>query len=71
MPRQGLDPGRVVATAAELADAVHAIRGIRGALHGFVAVERMGGFALDVSVDESFERLVAALAAGLGQSRSA
>jgi hypothetical protein len=27
----------------------------------------MGGFALDVSVDESFERLVAALAAGLGQ----
>jgi len=52
-------------------DAVHAIRGIRGALHGFVAVERMGGFALDVSVDESFERLLAALAAGLGQSRSA
>ena len=49
-------------------DAVHAVRGIRGALHGFVAVERMGGFALDVSVDESFERLVAALSAGLGQS---
>ncbi len=51
-------------------DAVHAIRGIRAALHGFVAVERMGGFAVDVSVDESFDRLIAALAAGL-QSSSA
>ena len=55
----------------EGADAVHAVRGIRGALHGFVAVERMGGFALAVSIDESFDRLVAALSAGLSQSPSA
>ena len=55
----------------EGADAVHAVRGIRGALHGFVTVERMGGFAMAVSVDESFERLVAVLAAGLAQSASA
>ncbi len=51
-------------------DAVHAIRGIRASLHGFVAVERMGGFAIDVSVEESFDRLIATLAAGL-QSSSA
>ena len=46
-------------------DAVHAVRGIRAALHGFAAVERGGGFALDVSVEESFDRLVASLIAGL------
>jgi len=49
-------------------DAVHAIRGLRAALHGFAAVERLGGFALDVSVDESFDRLIATLAAGLHKS---
>ena len=53
------------------ADAIHAVRGIRAALHGFVAVERGGGFALGESVDESFERLVATLAAGLRQAPSA
>lgn len=46
-------------------ETVHAVRGIRAALHGFAAVEREGGFALDVSVDASFERLVATLIAGL------
>jgi AcrR family transcriptional regulator len=49
-------------------DGVHAVRGIRAALHGFVEVERAGGFALATSVEESFDRLVATLAAGLGQS---
>ena len=52
-------------------DGIHAVRGIRAALHGFVAVERAGGFALATSVDESFERLVATLAAGLDQRPSA
>jgi AcrR family transcriptional regulator len=53
------------------ADGIHAVRGIRAALHGFAEVERAGGFGLATSVDESFERLVATLAAGLDQSPSA
>jgi AcrR family transcriptional regulator len=47
-------------------DAVHAERAVRSALHGFVALEAGGGFGLDVDVDESYRRLVAGLAAGLG-----
>lgn len=52
-------------------EGIHAVRGIRAALHGFVEVERAGGFALATSVDESFERLVATLAAGLDHRPSA
>jgi AcrR family transcriptional regulator len=48
------------------ADAVHAVRGLRSSLHGFVDLERAGGFALDVDLDESFERLVRGFAVGLG-----
>jgi AcrR family transcriptional regulator len=46
-------------------DAVHATRVIRAALHGFVLLEAVEGFAIDLSVDESFRRLVATLDAGL------
>jgi AcrR family transcriptional regulator len=46
-------------------DAIHAARGVRAAVHGFVSLETGGGFGLDVDVDESFRRLVATLAAGL------
>ena len=46
-------------------DAIHAVRLIRSALHGFVALETGGGFALGQSVDETFDRLVALLDAGL------
>ena len=46
-------------------DALHATRTIRAALHGFVLLEAVGGFALDLSVDESFARLVATLDRGL------
>lgn len=42
-------------------DAVDAIRAYRAALHGFVALETGGGFGLPVSVDRSFDRLVAGL----------
>jgi AcrR family transcriptional regulator len=45
--------------------AIHAVRAIRSALHGFVAIEADGGFDLDVDVDMSFARLVQTLAAGL------
>ncbi|MFR9726262.1 WHG domain-containing protein [Streptomyces sp. MS19] len=46
-------------------DAVDAIRSFRAALHGFVALETGGAFALPVDIDRSFDRLVRALAAAL------
>jgi AcrR family transcriptional regulator len=49
-------------------DAIHAARAVRSALHGFVALETGGGFGIPVDLDESFDRMVAALARGLGGS---
>ena len=45
--------------------AIHAVRAVRSALHGFVALEREGGFGIALSVDESFATLVRMLDAGL------
>ena len=44
---------------------IDAIRVLRSALHGFVALERGGGFALARDLDVSFERLTDTLVAGL------
>jgi AcrR family transcriptional regulator len=49
-------------------DAIHAARAVRSALHGFVTLEAGGGFGLPVELDESFDRMVAALARGLSGS---
>ena len=46
-------------------DAIHAARAVRSALHGFVALETGGGFGIPVDLDESYERMVRALARGL------
>jgi len=46
-------------------DAVHAARTIRVALHGFVSLEADGGFAIELSLDETFERLIGTLDRGL------
>lgn len=46
-------------------DAIHAVRLIRIALHGFVALEAAGGFAMDLPADETFERLLSLLDIGL------
>jgi AcrR family transcriptional regulator len=46
-------------------EAVHAARVIRVALHGFVSLEADGGFAIELSLDETFARLVATLDRGL------
>jgi AcrR family transcriptional regulator len=46
-------------------DAVHAARALRSGLHGFASIEAAGGFAIPADRDESFRRMVAALAAGL------
>lgn len=39
-------------------DAIHAARGLRSALHGFVSLEAAGGFGLPHSLDDSYSRLV-------------
>lgn len=49
--------------------AIHAVRAIRSALHGFVSLEREGGFGLPVDVDESYDNLVSMLDAGLAATR--
>ncbi len=46
-------------------DAIHAVRIVRSALHGFVALELNGGFGLPLDLDETFDRLVETLAKGL------
>jgi hypothetical protein len=46
-------------------DMIHAVRAVRSALHGFVSLEREGGFALAVSVPESYDRLIQMINAGL------
>ncbi|MEA2254129.1 MAG: hypothetical protein QOG35_174 [Solirubrobacteraceae bacterium] len=48
-------------------DAIHAVRAVRSAVHGFVALEASGGFGLPVDADASFHRLVGMLGAGLGR----
>ena len=47
-------------------DTVHAIRALRSAVHGFVELDRIGAFGLDVSTDTSYDRLIRMLVAGLG-----
>jgi AcrR family transcriptional regulator len=47
------------------ADAIHAARALRSAVHGFTTLEIAGGFGMPLDLDESFARLVDGLAAGL------
>lgn len=46
-------------------DAVHGLRAFRSMVHGFATLEVAGGFGLPQDCDESFRRMVSALAAGL------
>jgi AcrR family transcriptional regulator len=49
-------------------DAVHGARAFRSMVHGFATLEVAGGFGLPQDCDESFRRLVDALAAGLREA---
>ena len=49
--------------------AIHAVRAIRSALHGFVSLEREGGFGIPIDVDDSYANLIAMLDAGLAATR--
>ena len=44
---------------------LHQVRVVRSGLHGFVAIEAAGGFALPLDLDESFDLLIATLVAGI------
>lgn len=46
-------------------EAIHAVRALRSALHGFVMLETTGGFAMPFDLDETFRRLVQMLIRGL------
>lgn len=46
-------------------NALHVVRGFRSLLHGFVALELAGGFALELDLDESFHNLLTAYMNGL------
>ena len=50
-------------------DAIHAVRAFRSTVHGFATLEVAGGFGLPEDCDESFRRLVDAMAAGLQRHR--
>jgi hypothetical protein len=49
----------------EREEAVHALRGLRSLVHGFATLEISGGFGMPLDLDESFNRLVKFLVAGL------
>jgi|SRR5665811_1768413 len=48
-----------------LDSSTEAVRALRSALHGFVMLERSGGFGLGGDLDESFSKLVRVVVAGL------
>ena len=55
----------------ELDDALHVLRGIRSATHGFATMERSGGFGLPIDVDQSFEWMIGSLVDGIRAKRTA
>jgi AcrR family transcriptional regulator len=50
--------------------ALHALRGLRSAVHGFTTLEAAGGFGIPLSIDESFAWLVECFVGGLNAAAS-
>jgi len=46
-------------------DAIHGVRLVRSALHGFVTLENEQGFRMPISLEETYRRLIAMLDRGL------
>lgn len=46
-------------------EALHAIRGLRSFLHGFVSLEAGGGFGMPIDIDSSFKYLMEMILRGL------
>lgn len=49
--------------------AVHAVRALRSAVHGFSSLEIAGGFGMPLDTDESFRRMVEMVIAGLSADK--
>ncbi len=49
------------------AEAVHAVRGLRSAVHGFATLEIAGGFGIPLDLDESFHQLIETIIRGFEQ----
>ncbi len=47
--------------------AIHALRYLRSALHGFISLELQGGFGMPEDVDTSYRRLISAVTFDLRQ----
>lgn len=52
-------------SARDPAEAIHRARALRSGLHGFITLELMGGFGLEVPTDVSFTRMIEAIFAGI------
>ncbi|MBA2285733.1 MAG: WHG domain-containing protein [Ktedonobacteraceae bacterium] len=48
-------------------DAIHAIRGLRSIVHGFISLEVAGGFGMPIDQNASFHWLISLFIAGLEQ----
>ena len=48
-------------------DAIHAIRGLRSIVHGFISLEMAGGFGMPVDPDASFQWLITMFIASLSK----
>jgi AcrR family transcriptional regulator len=48
--------------------AIHAARSLRSAMHGFVELERLGGFGIDLDLDRSYRWMTSALSAGMREA---
>jgi AcrR family transcriptional regulator len=48
-------------------DEIHAIRGLRSIVHGFIALEMTGGFGMPIDQDASFQWLITMFIANLGR----
>ena len=51
-------------------ESLHAIRGLRSLVHGFVSMEAAGGFGMPLDIDESFLYLMERYLRGLRQSET-
>jgi len=49
-------------------DSIHAVRGLRSIVHGFIMLERASGFKMSVDRDASFHWLITLFINGLSQS---
>jgi AcrR family transcriptional regulator len=47
-------------------DAVHAVRAVRSAIHGFITLEQGGGFQMPVDLEQTWERMITMFDRGLG-----